>query len=162
VEVTHSYAVSPTQLFEVITDMDFLEERGHRYGGVGQPTVRKNDGIVVVTATRQIPVDKVPRMARRYLGDGRLTQTDRWGDRREENVTATLAVDPGAMPVDVSGNHEIRATPQGCRHITKISLKVKVPLVGGALAGPVAAQLEKLLSAEMRFAETWLDQRSRQ
>ena len=60
------------------------------------------------------------------------------------------------MPVQVSGDHEIRATPEGCQHITKVDVKVKVPLVGGAIAGPVSSQLEKLLTAEMRFAETWL------
>ena len=47
--------------------------------GSGEPSVSKDDGTVIVTATRQIPVDKVPRMARHYLGDGQLTQTDRWG-----------------------------------------------------------------------------------
>jgi hypothetical protein len=156
VEITHSYAASPKQLFEVLTSLEFLEERGRRYGGVGEPDVSKEDGTVIVTATRQIPVDKVPRMARHYLGDGRLTQTDRWGAVHDESVKATLSIDPGKMPVQVSGDHEIRPTPEGCQHITKVAVKVKVPLVGGAIAGPVSSQLEKLLTAEMRFAETWL------
>ena len=156
-EVTHSYATSPTQLFELLTSMDFLEERSRRYGGVGQPRVSRNDGAITVTATRQIPLDKVPRMARHYVGDGRLTQVDRWDDIDEESVkAATLSIDPGSMPVNVTGNHEILAIPQGCRHVTKVNVKVRVPLVGGAIAGPVSSQLEKLLTAEMRFAETWL------
>ena len=158
-EVTHSYDASPKQLFELLTSMDFLEERQRRYGGVGEPHVNRDDGTVVVTSTRQIPVDKVPRMARHYVGDGRLTQVDRWDDVHEESVKATLTIDPGAMPINVTGNHEILATPQGCRHVTKVNVKVKVPLVGGAIAGPVSSQLEKLLSAEMRFAETWLAER---
>ena len=123
-EVTHSYATSPTQLFELLTSMDFLEERGRRYGGVGQPRVSRNDIAVTVIATRQIPLDKVPRMARHYVGDGTLTQVDRWDHIDEESVKATLSIDPGSMPVNVTGNHEILATPQGCRHVTKVDVKV--------------------------------------
>lgn len=156
-QVEHNYAVPPARLYNVITDVGYLTERSRRYGGVSDPTVAHSPGAVVVTTQRQIPVDKLPSLATRYLGDGRLVQIDRWTDPGADDlVIASLTVDAGRMPLEMSGRHEIRSTAAGCVYRINVDMAVKVRLVGPAISIAVASQLEKLLTAEMAFTETWL------
>lgn len=156
-QVEHNYTVPPARLYNVITDVGYLTERSRRYGGVSDPTVAHLPGVVVVTTQRQIPVDKLPSVATRYLGDGRLVQIDRWTDPGADDVViASLAVDAGRMPLEMSGRHEIRSTAAGCVYRINVDMAVKVRLVGRAISIAVGSQLEKLLTAEMAFTEAWL------
>jgi len=156
-QVERIYNVPPARLYQVLTDVDYLTERSKRYGGLSDPTVVHSTGVVVVTTQRKIPVDKLPSIARRYLGDARLVQIDRWTEPSgDDAVVASLAVDAGRMPLEMSGRHEIRPMATGCLYSINVDTAVKVRLVGGTINGAVAAQLEKLLTAEMAFTEAWL------
>lgn len=156
-QVERIYTVPPARLYEVMTDVDYLTTRSRRYGGESHPTVVHSPGVVVVTTQRRIPVDKLPSIARRYLGDARLVQIDRWTEPSgDDAVVASLAVDAGRMPLEMLGRHEIRPTATGCVYSINIDTAVKVRLVGGAINSAVASQLEKLLTAEMAFTEAWL------
>ncbi len=158
--VERTYDVPPTRLYEVLTDLGYLTERSRRYGGAAEPTVHHSDGTVVVTTVRQIPMDKVPSTARRYLGEGRLVQIDQWATPRGDGVvTAVLTVDAGRMPLDMAGRHEIRPVATGSVYAVEVDLKVTVPVVGRAMAGAVASQIEQLLTAELAFTESWLSER---
>jgi hypothetical protein len=159
VHVDRAYDVPPIRLFTVLTDLEFLTERSRRYGGVADPTVQRLAGEVVVTTARQIPIDKLPSPARRYAGDGRIEQVDRWSEPASDDALhATIVVDAGKMPLEMAGRHEIRVRPGGCVYAIDVDIDVHVPVVGRAIRGSVASQLEKLLTAELAFTESWLSQ----
>jgi len=44
----------------------------------------------------------------------------------------------------------------GCVYVAAIDLKVKVPLIGGAIASQVSGLMRQLLTAEMHFTQEWL------
>lgn len=153
-----SYPVSPRGLLAVLTDEEFLRERGERYGGAGAPQVRRDGDRIVVTAPHQLPLDQVPGAFRRFAGDGRVVQIDAWAPAGDA-VTGTWHVDAGRMPATVRGTHEIVATPEGCRHTVTADVKVNVPVIGGAIAGQVGDYLAELIREEQAFAAVWLARR---
>jgi hypothetical protein len=161
-QVEHSYSVSPERLYRVLTDVAYLTERGQRYGGVAAPVIETLPNETVVTTVRQVSSDKLPSVARRYVGDGRLVQIDRWSEPSSDGppYRASLAVDAGGMPIEITGKHEIRPVSTGCLYVMTVTTNVKVALVGRAIRTGLEGQLKKLLTAEMAFTERWLAEAS--
>lgn len=154
----YRYAVPPLRLFELLTNHDFLVARNERYGGVGVPTVERVGSTVVVKTVRRIPVEHAPAISHRYLGDGHLVETDRWEapGPADTEASASVDVDTGRIPMEMSGGHRISAIAEGCVHVTSVDIKVRVPFVGGAIASQVSGLMRQLLTAEMSFAQEWL------
>ena len=155
-QVECSYPVPPIRLYEVLTDLDFLIARNERYGGVGTPTVEQTGDALVVTTVRRIPLEHAPAVAHRFLGDGQLVQVDRWAPPTADRALAAVAIDPGRIPMQIRGSYDIRPVDDGCVYVAAIDLKVKVPLIGGAIASQVSGLMRQLLTAEMNFALEWL------
>jgi hypothetical protein len=158
--VEHAYGVPPRALLAVLTDDQFLRERGRRFGGRGDPEVTRSDGTVVVRMPRQLPVDAVPGPLRRFVGDGALLQTDTWSQIADESIAGTWVADVGRAPLVLRGTHEITATGAGCRYAVTAEVKVKIPLGGGAAERLVRQHLEELVRNEQQFAESWLESRA--
>jgi Protein of unknown function (DUF2505) len=158
VHAEYRYAVPPLRLFEVLTNLGFLIARNERFGGVGAPTVERSGSTVVVRTVRRIPLEHAPVVAHRYLGDGQLVETARWELPRADatEVAASVAVDTGRIPMDMSGRHEIRVVSTGCLHVASVDIKVRIPFVGGAIAAQVSGLMRQLLTTEMDFAQEWL------
>jgi hypothetical protein len=158
--VERRYADPPAALFAVLTDLEFLRARSVRFGGRGQPTLTVEPAAVVVTVPRQLPLAQVPGPLRRYVGDGRLTQVERWtrpaADDEGARVDADWRVDPGKAPLTLHGRHEITAVDGGCVHRVSADLRVRVPLAGGAIAKQVNGYLADLVAGEQAFAADWL------
>jgi hypothetical protein len=165
--VERRYADPPAALFAVLTDLGFLRARSERFGGRGEPTLAREPGAVVVTVPRQLPLAQVPGALRRYVGDGRLVQVERWArptaadgaaDQSADwtRVEADWRVDPGKAPLTLRGRHEITVVDGGCVHQVIVDLRVRVPLAGGAIAKQVGGHLADLVAREQAFAADWL------
>jgi hypothetical protein len=155
-QVEHAYDVAPRALLDVLTDDRFLQERGRRYGGRGEPSVQRSGDSIVVTVPRQLPVESVPGPLRRFVGSGALVQTDTWSDITDTRVSGTWTTDVGKAPLMLRGTHEIAATDTGCRYVVTAEVKVKIPFGGGAAERLVRDRLTELISSEQEFAATWL------
>jgi len=158
--VEHVYGVSPRALLAVLTDEQFLAERGRRYGGRGEADVTRSDGTIVVRVPRQLPVDAVPGPLRRFVGNGALVQTDTWSQIADDTIVGTWAADVGRSPLVLSGRHEITRTDGGCRYAVTAEVKVRIPLGGGAAEKLVRQRLEELVQGEQQFAAAWLDKQA--
>jgi hypothetical protein len=152
----HAYDVPPRALLDLLTDEQFLRERGARFGGRGEPQVDRPDGTIVVRVPRQLPVDAVPGPLRRFVGSGTLVQTDTWSQIADDRVEGTWTADVGRSPMTLRGTHEITATESGCRYVVTAEVKVKIPLGGGAVEKLVRERLAELVRNEQEFVSTWL------
>jgi hypothetical protein len=157
-QVQREYGVAPRALWEVLTDLSFLEARSARFGGGSAPSVDRSGGRVVVITPRQIPLDDVPGTFRRYVGSGALVQTDIWTTVDGDHVSGTWTTDPGGMPATVDGTHDIAARGGGCVYAVTAAVKVHVPLIGGRLAAEVSKHVEALVKSELEFLTEWLDE----
>lgn len=154
--VDHRYDVSPAALFEVLVDESFLRARNERYGGVGTPVVHRNDDGVEVRSVRQLPLEHVPSAFRRFVGDGRVEQIDRWRPPAQEAVAGRWELATGRAPIDLHGTHAVDAEAGGCVYAVVAEIRVSVPVVAGRLARQVESYLGQLITAEQKFLADWL------
>jgi Protein of unknown function (DUF2505) len=151
VRVEREYAVAPGVLLGLLTDPAFLTARSERYGGVGVPTVRRTAAEIVVTATRQLPLEHVPSAFRRFVGTGRVVQTDTW-----TGAVGLWTLDTGSAPIRLRGTHEVIAVGGGCRYTVTGDVRVTLPVLAGRMTRRVETHLTELVRAEQEFAAEWL------
>jgi hypothetical protein len=155
---TYVYSVAPTVLLDALADLDYLAARSERFGGVGAPTTERTDEDVVITAVRQLPMDKIPAPIKGLVGDGQITQVDTWSSL--PNAVGTLLgswrADLGTAPANIGGDYSIEATSDGSSYSCTVNVKVKVPFVGGKIEQQVRGYLDYLITKEQAFLDDWL------
>jgi len=157
VRVEHGYPVAVEELVAVLVDPQFLRARGERFGGVGSASVQRAGDTVTVRAPRQIPLEHVPGPVQRFVGDGRVVQVDEWGPAAADGtVRGSWTVTSDGLPAEVSGGHEISPGAAGCHYLVTGTVRVHLPVIGGALARQLVGYLEELIAAEQAFAADWL------
>jgi hypothetical protein len=158
---THDYSVPPGELLDALSDLSYLQARHARFAGVGEPTVEHVDDSVVVTAVRQLPMDKIPGAVKGLVGDGQITQVDTWATTPDADGTlsGSWTADLGTAPAVIGGPYQIVATDDGCTYSCGVEVKVKVPFIGGKIEEQVRGYLDRLVSKEQDFLADWLTQR---
>ncbi|MGN2635715.1 DUF2505 domain-containing protein [Nocardia takedensis] len=101
--------------------------------------------------------DKVPGIVRKVLkSDLVLKRTDTWQELRGDTVTGGFEGSTTGIAGEMSGTYLLRPTEKGAEIAVEGTVKVKVPLVGGAIE-PLAEQLyRKVLNSERSFIENWV------
>ena len=155
---THSYSVTPAQLLDALADPDYLAARHERFGVVGAPTAARSDAEVVITAVRQMPMDKIPSAIKGLVGDGQITQVDTWSSEPDGDgvLHGTWRADLGTAPADIGGAYSIAPNGAGCSYDCSVNVKVKVPFVGGKIEQQVRGYLDHLVTKEQAFLADWL------
>lgn len=158
---THTYDVSPGELLDALSDEKYLLARHERFGGVGSPTVAHEDGSVVITTVRQLPMDKIPGAIKGLVGDGKITQVDTWTTEPDAagSLPGSWKADLGTSPAIIGGEYGIASTDTGCEYSCTVNVKVKVPFIGGKIEEQVRGYLDKLISKEQQFLANWLSER---
>jgi hypothetical protein len=155
-QVEYAYDVPPQALLDVLTDERFLQARSQRFGGSGDPQVDRSGDRIVVRIPRQLPVEAVPGALRRFVGDGRLVQTDTWSQTTGDHVEGRWTTDVGGAPLSLQGTHTVDAADRGSRYVVAAEVKVRIPLAGGAAENLIRQRLSELITSEQEFAASWL------
>ena len=160
---THTYAAPPDVVFMMMTDPDVLAAR---YGALGHRDIRitehreSGDGAATVASRRSVPMD-VPGFAKRFLSPtNTIEQHDRWNTPAADGSrSGTWEVSAKGVPVTTGGT--LRITP-GAKRTTVVEVTGEVtssvPIVGSKLAGFVAGDVQRTLSAEEAFNDDYLEQ----
>lgn len=156
--VEHEYSLEPHALFAVLIDPDYLAARHAQFGGTGSPEVTRQGVAVQLRIARQLPMDKVPGAAQRFVGDGKLVQVDEW-DTSSVPLQGTWHAEVDTAPVELHGHHEIDANDSGSRYAIGVEVKVRVPLIGRQFEGQVRGYLESLISKEQAYLADWISRR---
>jgi len=155
---TYDYSISPSALLDALANLDYLAARSERFGGVGAPTTELSDGSVVITAVRQLPMDKIPGPIKGLVGDGKITQVDTWSTipDAEQTLLGSWRADLGTAPAVIGGDYSIESTIDGSSYSCSVNVKVKVPFVGGKIEQQVRGYLDYLITKEQAFLDDWL------
>lgn len=157
---THDYSVSPSALLDALSDPDYLVARNERFAGVGDPSAVIDADSVVITATRQLPMDKIPGAVKGMVGDGQITQVDTWSRTPDADgtLTGSWVADLGTAPATIGGVYRIEPVDAGCRYSCSVDVKVKVPFIGGKIEEQVRSYLDRLVTKEQEFLADWVSQ----
>jgi hypothetical protein len=118
-----------------------------------------NDGTIEVVTLLVLRSDKLPGLITQvHRGDLRITRQENWGPVSDGVATATISGSIEGAPANVSGTAKLSPTAQsgGSRLDCRLTVQVRVPLIGGKLEDFIGAQLANLVAAEQRFTTAWI------
>lgn len=93
-----------------------------------------------------------------HHGDFCVRRKETWGPITDGAATASIAGSVEGTPVTVSGTADLSpiAGSGGARLGFRITVQVRVPLIGGKLERLIGTQLAELVSREQRLTAEWI------
>lgn len=125
-----------------------------RVGGVSG-----NDGTIDVVTVQVLRSDKLPGLITQvHRGDLCIRREETWGPVSDGVATATITGSIEGAPANVSGTAVLSPTAEsgGSRLECRLTVQVRIPLIGGKLENFIGAQLANLVQAEQRFTTGWI------
>ncbi|MEB3984260.1 DUF2505 domain-containing protein [Mycobacterium sp. 663a-19] len=120
------------------------------------------DDTIDVVTLQVIRSDKLPALVTQlHRGDLCIRREETWGPVSGGVALATVAGSIVDAPANVSGTAELAPTGPsvGSRLECRITVHVRVPLIGGKLENFVGTRLADLVVAEQRFTTEWISTR---
>lgn len=151
-------------VFSLLTDREYLLAKfvalGHEHGEVLE-CAPAGDGFRI--RTRRVVEIPLPAVARKVLKPrNTIEQVDEWGPASASGRRGTWSTSTKGAPLELSG--EVRLSGNaggGCTYEVSGELKVKVPLVGGKIAGALAGDAQREMDADVGFVEQYLAEHPR-
>ena len=149
------FDASVEKVLAALTDVKLIEEKFASMGHKDFELLNSSDsgGRITREYKRTVPVN-VPGFASRVLKPENVsTQRDEWEPADADGVRrGTFEIAAAGTPVKVHGKMTI--TPTGktsCTYRAVANIEVKVPLIGGKIAGFVAGDVERGLEQDAIF-----------
>jgi hypothetical protein len=164
VERYQDYPLAAEQLLAVLTDRHFFEAR-HAMSGVDDfhfdAFGEQPDGFLIrILRDIEIPVDKVPSFARRFVsGNSTLVQEFLWFERQRQPYRARYRFALGKVPVEVRGEMTLAEREGIARQHLLVQVHSSVPLIGNKLAAMVGERVDKALDSDYRATLKYLRER---
>jgi hypothetical protein len=118
-----------------------------------------NDGTIDVVTLQVIDSQKLPALITQiHRGDLFIKREETWSPVSGGVAMATVAGSIVDAPANVSGSAELAPTAEsvGSRLQCRITVHVRVPLIGGKLENFIGTRLADLVVAEQRFTTEWI------
>jgi hypothetical protein len=118
-----------------------------------------NDGTVEVTTVQVVRSHNLHALVKQlHRGDLCVRRTEAWGPLTDGGATADVEGTIPGTPVDVSGTAELSpiAETGGARLTFRITVQVRVPLIGGKVERLIGTHLGDLVSREQRLTAEWI------
>jgi hypothetical protein len=147
------------RVFAVLCDHGFLLEKfaalGHEDGEVLE-TVAVGDGYRI--RTRRVVEIPLPSIAKKVLSPrNTIEQVDDWEAPTDRGRRGTWVTSTKGAPVELRGEVKLTANESGgCTYEVTGELKVKVPLVGGKIAGALSGDAQREMDADVTFLAKYL------
>jgi len=117
------------------------------------------DGTIDVITLQVIESHKLPALITQiHRGDLCIKREETWSPVSGGVAMATVAGSIVDAPANVSGSVELSPTAKslGSRLECRITVHVRVPLIGGKLENFIGSRLADLVVAEQRFTTEWI------
>jgi hypothetical protein len=131
----------------------------------GSPTldslVTDPAGRTSVSMTMRFGGDQLPDPMRRLrLASLEIVQRERWSALDGGDLRGEISVDALRTPIAGGGSVHLTPTDWGTRLAGTASVKVNVPLIGGAIARFIAGLLANGIVDIVRVTDSWLSENS--
>jgi hypothetical protein len=173
IEHRSEFGYPADQVYAALTDENCLRERLSRIGGRQSELVSFTaDGDETTVVMRQsIDAEYLPGVVRRITPDGvTIDRVETWRAPSEGDDGSYRGTVEASVRGFAGSLHGTRALSDsnasgagdgsaGSVLVLYGEVKVQVPLVGGRIEAVIAEQLDRLMRAEARFTERWLESR---
>ena len=118
-----------------------------------------NDGTIDVVTLQVIDSHRLPALVTQiHRGDLCIKREETWSPVSGSVAMSTVAGSIVDAPANVSGSAELSPTAKsgGSRLECRITVHVRIPLIGGKLENFIGTRLADLVVAEQRFTTEWI------
>jgi Protein of unknown function (DUF2505) len=118
-----------------------------------------NDGTIDVATLQVIDSHRLPALITQiHRGDLCIKREETWSPVSGGVAMATVAGSIVDAPANVAGSAELSPTAKsGCSRLEcRITVHVRIPLIGGKLENFIGTRLADLVVAEQRFTTEWI------
>ena len=118
-----------------------------------------NDGTIDVVTLQVMHSHNLPGLVTQlHRGDLCVRREEYWGPITDGVATASVTGSIVGAPANVSGTGELSPITEtrGSRLTCRLTVQVRVPLIGGKLEKLIGGHLATLLADEQRFTTMWL------
>lgn len=117
-----------------------------------------DDGPVTITMVRTVPANRLPDMARKFVGDKlRVEQVEVWSAPAEDGSrTAQITLTVPTAKVSSEVQQTVEAQGEGTQITVEGSVNCRIPLVGGKLAQAAEPMVNKVLGKQAQGLSAWL------
>lgn len=118
-----------------------------------------HDGSIDVTTTQVLRADRLPAVVTQFhRGDLAIQREETWTGVTDGRATATVNGSIKGAPVTLSGDAVLGPSESGgARLQLRVTVEVRVPLVGGKIENFIGSGLVELIIAEQRFTTGWIN-----
>ncbi len=148
----YKVAHSIDEVFELMTDPDFLVERSI---GIGEleadaEVSEDEDGKVYVNMTRKVTRDLPAFLSKIFDPKQTLTMEETWQQVGDAWTGKGLYTVEG-QPVEIKTDFTLKASGDGCVYTVKYDAKAKIPMIGGKVEKFIKSNCEEGTTKEMDF-----------
>ncbi len=118
-----------------------------------------NDGTVEVTTLQVVHSQNLHAVVKQvHRGDLCIRRDETWGPVTDGTATASITGLIDGAPVHVSGTATLSANPEsaGSHLDCRLTVHVRIPLIGGKLEKIIGTQLAALVAREQQFTTSWI------
>ena len=117
-----------------------------------------DDGTIEVVTLQEVHSHNLPAMVTQlHRGDLNFRREELWGPVTDGVATAFIKGSILDTPVIVSGTAELSPIARGGARLTfRVSIHVRIPLIGGKVENIIGVHLADLVSREQRFTTEWI------
>jgi hypothetical protein len=115
------------------------------------------DGGIDVITTQTLRSDRLPAVvAQFHHGDLSFVREEAWSAITDGRANAAVTGSIPGAPATLAGTAALMPSDHGSRLEFKVTVEVRIPLVGGKVESFIGSQLVNLLIAEQRFTSAWI------
>jgi hypothetical protein len=117
-----------------------------------------NDGTIEVVTLQVVRGHNLAALVKQlHRGDLCVRREEAWGPLTDDVATASIVGSIVNTPVHVSGTAELSAIAEGgARLAYRITVKVRIPIIGGKVEKLIGTQLAEVVSREQRLTTDWI------
>jgi Protein of unknown function (DUF2505) len=122
-------------------------------------SMRVSDGTIDVVTVQVVRSHNLPGLVTQlHRGDLRFRRKENWGPITGGTATASIAGSIVDAPVNLSGTAVLSpiAGSGGARLEFRVTVQVRIPIVGGKVEKLLGDVLAALVAGEQRFTTTWI------
>lgn len=152
-----SYAASPDQIWAMLSDQSYWEEK---YGSTGAnnlewQTFNAGDDTLTISSVREVAAN-LPSAAKKVIGETAvITQTENW-TRAGDQLTCTISITTKGAPGGTEGTMSVKPSGDGSAWAADFEISVPIPLLGKKLEGVIHDETSNNFATEKTFNDKWL------
>jgi hypothetical protein len=137
-----------------VSPVDVATLESMRVGGASG-----DDGTIEVATVQTMLSQNLPALVSQlHRGDLRVRREEIWGPVIDGTAVAAIGGSILDAPVNLSGTAVLSPIPgsRGARLNYRVTIHVRVPIIGGKLERIIGSQLAELVAMEQRFTSQWI------